>query len=360
MFVTRKEALVLAVVALMATTGIAAGCSLITSYDGFASSSTAPLGCGKEIPAQPPASTGGGDKTFVGTMSFIRFIDQDDASTLGYDLDKLCTCPGKQACHSLQGAGKPCDVPAGTGVDNAGGAVLNQLNFGAGGDALTEKLRRGRSGLVVQIKNFNGARDDADVTVSLYNVVGVNGKTDGTGVADFKGSDEMIVADDSLLNVDTLGPKYTDLSAYVADGVLVASLDFPLRLEIPNPVIDASSIVFVPMKTGHLIGKIETVGASGLRMTDAQFVGRITQAGIFEQLGRLGVCQDGGAFAGIKESTCLALDLPTAPAMDGKDQACDALSLAIGVVVSPARLAGHAPVVDPPSLCGQEPAATCN
>lgn len=334
----------------------------MTSYDGYGSVGT-PVKppCGKSVPARPASSSGGGTKALTGAMKLIRFQDIPNQPALGYDLDGLCTCPGKTACRNKLGPDKPCDVPAGTGIDNAAGAILALLYPPSAAQSLTDSLKRGQNGMVVQIQNYNGLKDDADVSVALYNVVGVNGKSDGTGNAAFDGNDEMIL-DDASLEINTTGPRFTDTSAYVAGGVLVGKLDFDLRLAIPPGTIDAQApvVAVVPLKAAYIVGKITIVGGTGLEMEDAQLVGRIKENDIFTQISRIGLCQDSGSFEPVKQRACTALDLPAKPGDEAKDLVCDALSLAVGVVIAPARLGGHAAVDNGTGLCGAESLVSCD
>ncbi|MBX3187796.1 MAG: hypothetical protein KF819_12305 [Labilithrix sp.] len=355
----RKQAVVVAVAALLSGVAIAAGCSLVTSYEGFTPTAGA-LPCPKSIPPRNPSAPGGGNKTLVGTMNFVRFFAQGDASDLGYDLDNLCTCPGRGACRSKKEAfGGPCDLPAGSGADNSIGQILKVLYPSARNEDLIPSIQAGRFGVVVRIQGWNGLRDDADVAVSLFNAVGVNGKSDGTGRATFDGNDGMIVDRSSLLAAVDFGSKYYDTSAYVTGGLLVAKLDFDFRLEIPNALIDASSVSSVPLRPAFFIGRIQPVGEGGLKMTDAQLVGRIPAKDVFGQLSGIGLCQDSGFYEPVKQQTCEAMDLPTDPAQTGKDVACDALSFAIGVSIVPAKLGGIGDAPPAARLCGDEATDDC-
>ena len=340
-----------------AVLALAAGCSLFTSYDGFTADGTV---CGKRVPDRPSAAMGGQGGEIVGAMSELRFIAAEDAAPLGFDLDTLCTCPGKRACTNASAADQQCDVPN-TGIDNAGGLILSVLFPAQLNSRLQGSLRAGVNGLVVRVQGWDGTPNDADLKVSLYNVVGLKGSDGGDPLARFDGNDELIVDDSSLLTTADLGPKYFDTSAYVAGGVLVAAFDFDFRLAVPN-LTDAAappSAVEVPLRTARLVGTIERVGASGLRMGDAQLVGRLPADRIFAQLSRIGLCQNSADFAKIKGSTCASLDLPTSPSQDGRNVACDALSFAIGLKISPARLGGHAAPAPAPAPCGDEAPQRC-
>ncbi|MDB4936517.1 MAG: hypothetical protein JWP87_3489 [Labilithrix sp.] len=334
---------------------LAAGCSVVTSYDGFT-----PEGppCGKRVPDRPGAGTGGpGGGNLFGALSAVRFLEPPGAPPLGYDLDKLCTCPDRRACKNPKAVDQQCDVP-GTGIDNAAGGILNVL-FPPQADALLQSsLRHGKKGIMIRVQGWDGSANDSDVSVSVFNIVGLKGDEEGGAPATFDGgADEFIVDDASLLNAMDLGSRYFDTSAYVTNGLLVAALDYDFRLEVPTG--DAAAVVFVPLRAARLVGKIERVGTTGLRMSNAQLVGRVPIAEIFAQLAAIGLCQNNPMYPTVKASTCAALDLPAKPANDGKDVGCDALSIAIGITAGPAKIGGHAPSAGAQSPCGDQPVERC-
>ena len=337
---------------------LAVGCSLVTSYDGFVKAGPT---CGKRIPDRPAPGKGTTGPELLGAATALQFVQAQDAAPLGYDLDKLCTCPDRRACANPQATGQQCDIPN-TGIDNAAGQILAVLYPPQANSRLQDSLTHGKNGLIVRVQDWDGTANDADVKVSIYNVVGLKGDEDGGAPARLDGNDEFIVDEASLLNPQDLGSRFFDTSAYVANGVLVASLDFDFRLEVPNLLGDAASpasVTVIPLTTARLVGKIERVGASGLRMTGAQLVGRLPIDRIFADLPSIGLCQNNPGFAQIRGAACAALDLPVSPAQDGKNGVCDALSFAIGVSVGPARLGGHAVAPGVSNPCGVEPTPKC-
>jgi hypothetical protein len=353
---TRRRRLACAAGALIGTAlALAAGCSLVTSYDGFTPEGPT---CGKRVPDRPGATGGAAGGNLFGAMTAVRFLEPAGAPPLGYDLDKLCTCPDRRACKNPKAVDQQCDVP-GTGIDNAAGGILNVL-FPPQADALLQDtLRHGRSGIMIRVQGWDGSPDDSDVSVSVFNIVGLKGDEDGGAPATFDGgNDEFIVDDASLLNAMNLGSRYFDTSAYVSNGMLVASLDYDFRLSVPTTP-DASAVVFVPLRVARLVGKIERVGTEGLRMTNAQLVGRVPVADIFAQLANIGLCRDNPMFPTVKASTCAALDLPAKPANDGRDVGCDALSIAISITAGPAKIGGHAAAAGAQSPCGEQTPETC-
>jgi hypothetical protein len=165
-----------------------------------------------------------------------------------------------------------------------------------------------------------------------------------------------------LVTPQTFGSATIDTNAYVTGGVLVASFTkFTLRIVIPD-VFDSgtgSRVLGIPLAAATLVGRLQVSGAGALQMPDAQLVGRVPLASIFEQVGKFGICADGGAFEQVKQITCSALDLPTSPQADGTDATCDALSFAYGVTIVGAKLGGAGAVTSTPSPCGATPTVTC-
>ncbi|HSO41200.1 MAG TPA: hypothetical protein VLT33_52095, partial [Labilithrix sp.] len=202
----RKRALGRAAVGAASIVAIAAGCSLVTSYDGFAPDGEA---CGKRIPDRPTAKGTGSGGELVGAMSGLRFLSSPGAPPLGYDIDKLCTCPGKRACSNAKATDQQCDI-ANTGIDNAAGQILNVLYPPQADARLQASLGSGENGLAVRVQGWDGTPDDPDVKVSIDNVVGLKSATEGGAAAKFDGNDEFIVDEGSLLNIADLGSKYFD------------------------------------------------------------------------------------------------------------------------------------------------------
>jgi hypothetical protein len=352
-----KRALWRAGVVSVAGLAIAAGCSLVTSYDGFVPEG--PPACRNRVPEPVPGARNGTGGVRIGTMSELRFLGRKDGGALGFDLDKRCTCPAPRGCSNTVGAGT-CDPE---GIDNAANKILGGLYPPEADKAgpLQDSIRYGKNGMLVQVKGWDGKNDDADVQVSVYNVAGLKNAADGG--ARFDGQDEILVDFNSLLVPAELGSNYRSLSAFVANGVLVASFsEFPLRLEVPNQVNPsaAPSAAAISLQAAYLIGKITPAEADGLRMPDAQLVGRIARDKIFEQISKIGRCRNDIAFPNIKQETCKALDVPLRPSQDRRDVPCDALSFAIGLTIEPAKLSGYV-VVPEPGLgpCGVEPPVAC-
>ncbi len=330
---------------------IANACSLVTSYDGFGGATP----CGGRIPAKPSGPSGGNEGTaYVGALSFIDFIGSDAGKPYGWDLDGLCTCPDKAACRNPLGANKPCDFPSGTAIDNQAGLLLGKLFQGADQSGPLDY------GMGIRLTRYNGGADDSDVEVELYNVVHAYNAIDGGApIGDGK---DFIVVDGTTIAVDaTLGSGYVSTEAYVVGRRLVSSFEsFKLRLRTPSPS-GGTAIVDAPLTAPLFIATIDVNPAGGLHSTDAQLVGRMNVTDVFEAVSHYGICQDAATFQSTHDFICNNVDLPTKPIDNGRDIACDAISIAIGMRVAPCRLA---PETGTPltltSKCGQEPPVSCN
>jgi hypothetical protein len=337
---------------------LAAGCSVVTSYDGYTPDGPP---CGKRFPDPPAASAGKTGPERLGMLTFLQFLDQPNTERLGYDLDNLCTCPDVDArpCRNPNAGGDlQCDFEN-TGIDNAAGSILSVLFPPEANDRIQDTLRHGKNGLVVRVREWDGTADDASVNVAIFNVVGLKGDEDGAHPAKFDGNDELVVDEQSLLNVPDLGPKYFSASAYVTKGKLVAALpEYDFRIEVSTPL--GTNVVAIPLRQAHLVGTIQKVGTGGVRILDGQLVGRLPVEDIFRQISGIGLCRADPPFADIKKRTCAALDLPlTTTTGRSTKLTCNALSFAIGTKIEPAKIAGSLAVPITPSRCGEEPPERC-
>ncbi|WP_394822082.1 hypothetical protein [Pendulispora albinea] len=300
----------------------------MTSFDGYVPDKP---GCElKTWPKPPKSAEPGSPNTLTGATRALRFGADTAGNSPGFDLDGLCTCPDRGSCTTKAGSGGRCDSP--NGVDNTGASILALL-FGS--EKLLEGIEHGLHGLFVQIDEYNLQASDRKVSVSLFNVVGVNGKTDGTGSATFTGNDEFIMDTESMAFEAQPGSKYVDINAYVTDGTLVAQFNsFPLRMVFDPADGDPKVAVVQPFESLHLVGRVAHDGHGGLQLQGATLSGRIAIANMFLQAGPASICAKDSRFGNIKETVCNAVDLHTG----GNESApCDAISFALELDVLPAK-----------------------
>jgi hypothetical protein len=281
-----------------------------------------------------------------------------DNTKLGFDLDGLCTChPDNGSCISPNGPKAPCDDP--DGIDNAANDIIKNifLRGATGGDATVDV---GKNGIGIQIDDYNGGADDQDVTVQLYNVVGIDGDPDGGQVPAFDGNDKFVVEREQLTRTANLTSQYIDTQAYVKGGVLVAR--FP-KLDVrfvPPPTSEniAGRTTQIPLTQALFVSRISVTGGQ-VRLSSTQLIGRMTASDALREIARIGTCPTSPDYQGAKQITCNTVDTPSDPNRDGKGDFCDAISFAIGVEILPGKLTGSVDAGVPVGLCGDVPVDKC-
>ena len=183
----------------------AAGCSLITSYDGFTGGAPGPDAapvdaaltpeqtlCLADIPPQPTIAKPviNSALMYTGVVNQLRFVPDDGGCALGKNLDGISTCPGPAACADLgqdaaiDAAAAHCDF--GGGVDNAAqGNLLNasfngMYKFDLAGE-LPDDLAAQRTGFVLTLSAYGGELNNPQVNVAYYTDVGT---ADGGTITD--------------------------------------------------------------------------------------------------------------------------------------------------------------------------------
>ena len=330
--------------------GVIEGCSLVTGYDGFTGASTAT--CGPRIPANgaKPAGTAADKGALVGAAQTFRFVDVEGQlpKVLGLDLDENCQTI---ACASKSDSTR---VP---GVDNALGKFISQLQQQA--DISLTAIRNGTIGLVVQVNGWNGTDSDDAVAVSLFNVAGLNGSTDGGAPSTSTGEDLYVPRDEDLLSSPVAKPAFTSSQAYVSRKQLVARFD-QVRLRVLSPNATGTPVtVELILVDAAVVGTI-VLAKGGIQMADAQLVGRVRDTDMLRTISQLGLCSDTGNYSTLKSQLCGIIDLTDAKTTDGRKRPCTSGSIAIGLAVAPAKLAtGTAPAPLGPYLCPNDPADNC-
>ena len=207
------------------------------------------------------------------------FAPSNDAGVLrGFDLDQRCTCPGSGSCVPLKGAPTICDDDAGR--DNSAAQLLDTFTKIASAfspQKLNQKLQNGEFGLIVRVRNYNGAPNDTSVEAALFLSNGTTSATDGGApiTPKFDGKDSWTIDPRSLLG--GVAPPYipqpntTDSAAYVRDGVLVASLS-TADLEF-NAGTGLGSL-HVNMTGVVVTGRLVPDGAGTYRIDDGVLAGR--------------------------------------------------------------------------------------
>jgi hypothetical protein len=308
-------------------------------------------------PAADDPSTGSPAPVVVAlrTLDIGSRPDGGAPPVYGYDLDGVCTCPAADSCRTPSGSSQRCDEDGGR--DNAGGELLRTFSaFNVfNQDDLTRRLQAGLYGLVILLRDYNGAANDARVTVAVYISNGVNAVADGGTVPPprYDGTDRWTVDPGSILGGSSLDgadcatasntcvPNYFDDKAYVADHVLVASLDFPLSLG------GGANMGYIALDlTGSVVtARLVKRGAS-FALEDGRLTGRWATSKLLAGLavlpdpflGGAYLCGDDPTYVSVKKTICGSTDITARAADDSKGAPCDALSVGFGFTAEPAIL----------------------
>ena len=280
-------------------------------------------------PLLPPTRPPAGDPTALSFLLAGVTLDYGRAGE-GYDLDGLCTCPGAPACTLAANPSPACDSPR--GVDNVLGPLLTStlaLFPGRGEYTGTDYIKAGSQNILVQLQGYNGTDNDDAVQVGVLASPGILGRTDAGGpIPKLDGTDTWLVEDDSVVGTSSTFPfeaRIEDRTAYVRDGVLVATLDVDLRV----------GLFRARAKEAKLVGKLFREG-SRMHLRDAFLAGRVLAADLLTGLEVLRspltlqpLCRQEPLYLEAKRRICEAMDLPGTRADDGRGVPCRAISLAL-------------------------------
>ena len=320
--------------------------------------------CNRAVPPEAPGNDDGSDNLkLVFAVDALYIGSAPDAGTIGsvgYDLDGTCTCPGPASCLSapLKGggdAGPKCDGDG--GIDNGGAQLIQTIVQSAGGDGdANEKITAGASGLLFQLAAYNGGMNDTQVQLTFFATGGTILDGDGNHTAPrHDGTDQWTVRRDSLFGGVGDGPNYIgayrDDHAYVANGILVAHVDFPLAFGNLAATLNGTIVTARLTKTG-----------STYHLGDGRFVGRWLTKDLLSSLDTLpdpvtagaGLCGTSTIYQQLKSEICASVDLRGRADEDSKNPLldCDALGMLLSFDAETARLGNSVDKVEPTHYCG--------
>ena len=301
-------------------------------------------------PAKPAADdpSDAGDQTVTLALHTIDlgFGDEGGAPpTYGYDLDHVYTdCEGGvESCGAaVAGATHPDQVG---GRDNSGGQLLYKLaSFDPGlfnSSTISERLQNGTYSLLVQLLHYNGTADDTQVTAALYTSDGIQPDVDGAAPpAKWDGTDVWTIDSASVLFADAspVVGNFSDGAAYVADGIFVMHVNFPISLGT-----SATGGITVNLTGGVITGQLVPDGGGTYKLADGLIVGRWNVTGMLTAMQALSIagtplCQGTALYTNVKEQICQYADIMTSSTDDLMGKTCDALSLAFGFTADPANM----------------------
>jgi hypothetical protein len=313
-------------------------------------------------PVRPTVDDGTDNVEFVDALvSFSAEPDPDAGDVVqGYDLDGVCTCPEPESCTPRANAAPHCDGPG--GIDNAGGELLTTIAQLVDKKADTNsRLRSGDYGLLFRVRGYNGGANDREVELAVFLSNGTDGIQDG-GVPPapkYDGADRWTVDPKSLAG--GTAPPYVPISvdphAYVADHVIVATVDFPLRLGRMTVELVGSVV------TGTL-----TKDAIGYRVNDGVIAGRSPARTFLTNLAAIDdpfvpgghLCGASVTYQDVKTKVCASADIFSDLKQDNTSAPCDALAVSAHFTASAAQLGSVFAPPPPTTPCGPQWVDDCS
>jgi hypothetical protein len=317
-------------------------------------------GCIPAIPPPPPDGGAVADaEADVRLVFALHTLDLglDEKDLIGFDLDKVCTCPGRSSCVL------PPSSFTGYACDRAGGRDIGSARlFGALGvgdpnlseTKLNEDINDGKFTFLISVSEYNGQANDPTVTLAFFNSPGM---PDGGPPPAWDGSDVWPVYKDNV--VGGRQPNYvsafTDYQAYVSNYVLVGRFLPPFYVRLsPNaghndnylelPLSDTlMTIPLVPDDAGAGIDG----GIFGGRLASHDLLSSVSvledDAGFY--------CGSSSVYALLVTQVCPFQEIMANPSRDNTNASCDAISFAIGFTAASAQLGGEEVIAQVDASC---------
>jgi hypothetical protein len=307
-------------------------------------------------------TTNGGDENLelVFAIDRLQLTAPTETATsipAGFDLDDRCTCPGPGSCVVPAGLPEACDLDG--GIDFNGTRMLQSfLTRARREDDATEGIRQGIRGVLFQLARYNGSPNDPEVELGIYGSSGTV-RDGGAPVPPLHdGNDRWLVDRETLFGGG--GPpfvaRYVDTRAYVANGVLVAKIDFPLTFgELQVSLVGTTIVANVTNASGAF--RLDNGRLTGRWPTDRLLVSLDTLKDPFNPSG--GICGTSVIYRDLKREVCAAVDLASDPSEDGKGAPCTALGLTAFFSAERAKFGEAYDRIPPPRRCGDTWTDSC-
>ncbi len=340
------------------------------AFDGGVDAATdaAAPACPLRHPPVRPAvpDTPGGEQVVFAFKDI--YIDQGDGwSTIGYDLDGLCSVGDEPdvECYPPAASSTP-EIDGEGGIDNVLGHEILPLTLVAVPDLATAAVRDqdlGIGALILVVHEWSGEEDDPDVRAVLtQSVYGTPGLPDGgppvveipdgglsyddggvPPLPEWEGNDWWWVRTETFLGGDLERPMLEDDAAYVAGGTLVMRL--PDRVPIILSGTERAAIF-------KLTGAVLTVHfAEDRRHADAVLAGRWPVADILVEIEHANICRDTEDYATFARLLDLAADIRATPGTGGAGAICDAVSVGMTLRGTRAHFGGLSDLFEIPTPC---------
>lgn len=351
-----------------------------------------------EAPSRPGNDDDPTTKLSTITMAVERFVmGEKDGVFTGVDVDGVCTCDsrpgtaydGGESCRSPNSPNSPnsrCDGDG--GLDNAFGQLADSFkSYFDFSEYYNSAIAHGRGNFILQVADYNGRLNDAQVNVALVMSDGIVEPTcptskreppDETYSPGWCGDDLWTINPDSVLSIDV--PSVV-LSGWVTNGVLVARA--PTGVAVPLGDFGngyGSVILYGAVLFGTMVPLGEDLAPRDpartpterekqlYRLDNATLAGRITARDLLGALGRFHVTLDGGStpylcesptFDSVRQFICGATDLNHLAENDhNPTSVCDALSIGWWFSSAPAVMSGVSTRPHPVTVCDPKPDGT--
>lgn len=312
-----------------------------------------------ELPARPDAATSSASDAMelVFALRDLHLLQSAGAewSSVGLDLDGFDTNEpdSRGDCAGIANTGDGID-----GIDNQLGGTLwpiIEARLPTLDCEFEAAMAEGYGTLILVVENYNGDRDDAEVTISMTRSVdGTSGVADcarfesgervlldgpaGSGASPAPAPDWIGAPDEFCTNPnDFVGPEgapiLRDVNGYISNGRLVMSMapggDIPLQTH--------RQTVRIKLNQAHLLATLSEDLSS---VTDGVIAGRWALTTITQDIVYTGICDP----SVLVDTFTAFADILSSPEVEPTgDLHCDALSVGIPFIGQAAVLAGRAP-----------------
>ena len=327
------------------------GSSTPDASDGDAKLDSGPSDpCSHALPPPQPDNDDDRDAELPPFYLALRTLDviaKEGSLYRGFDLDGACTCDdrpgtafgGEASCTPKV---RQCDQDG--GIDNKGAALFEK--FAPTGYSPNEVANRGiaqgRRGLLLYIKNYNGKKNDRQVSVGLLVTHGI---IDGSGCGTTSGQvhsppgwcgNDLWTFPVGQVKPTTKEPLFQG-NGYVNDGVLVFRSDEETTVLFGGTLLPFGSPMMAARLGQNQDGHWTLDGLLGGRLPVTDLlaaVGTINDP----QGGGNGLCNNAALFGTVKKELCDAVDINKSNAFDFKQGACDGVSTAIAFTAEQASV----------------------
>ena len=310
---------------------------------------------------------GGPDVEFYNAVNTLDFNASPDAGppSIGFNLDGFCTCPDVESCKSGDAAPAHCDGK--NGLDNSGAALIRQFSSSQGffdQAYINDQIAKGVFGALIRVRGYNGMPNDTKVELAVFVSNGTDGiqvgvpkpvKQDGT---DKWTLDPTSLKGGALADGGTPVALYEDPNAYVRDGVLVGTLNFPLSIGAGN----GEGLVTLELSGSIVAAKLTKVGST-FKATGV-IGGRWPARKLLTTLAVLRdpldptktqhLCGPNPTYQALRDRVCSFADISGNLLEDGKNAPCDSLSIGFGFESIPAGYGNTWPKPDSGFPCGPQ------